>query len=112
MAKYESVILLSVQLSMTMQALSKDLNAGHKGQDLVMLPLGDLLDHDPSSHVAWHLSPDDEAAFHLVTYSGIKQVQQHLQARVGFSCILLCCQLMRHACGSTARLAAAGDIAH
>ena len=51
------------------------LPVGAVGQPgLALLPIGDLLDHDPGHHVAWHTGASGTDAFHFVTYTPVKQV--------------------------------------
>ncbi|DBA67229.1 TPA: hypothetical protein ACH3X2_001539 [Trebouxia sp. C0005] len=40
---------------------------------VALLPMGDLLNHDPGHHVAWHTGPSGLDAFHFITHTPIAQ---------------------------------------
>jgi len=48
---------------------------------VALLPMGDLLNHDPRRHVAWHTGPTGLDAFHFITHTPIAQA----------STVLCCC---------------------
>lgn len=48
---------------------------------VALLPMGDLLNHDPGHHVAWHTGPSGLDAFHFITHTPIAQA----------SSVLCCC---------------------
>lgn len=40
---------------------------------VALLPVGDLLNHDPRRHVAWHTGPTGLDAFHFITHTPVVQ---------------------------------------
>ncbi|DBB06668.1 TPA: hypothetical protein ACH3X1_012179 [Trebouxia sp. C0004] len=40
---------------------------------VTLLPMGDLLNHDPCRHVAWHTGPAGLGAFHFITHTPVVQ---------------------------------------
>lgn len=44
---------------------------GEQGHGLALVPFADLLDHDPSAHIAWHAGFTGSDDFQMVTFSPI-----------------------------------------
>lgn len=42
---------------------------------VALLPMGDLLNHDPERHVAWHTGPAGLDAFHFITHTPVGQAR-------------------------------------
>lgn len=42
---------------------------------VALLPVGDLLDHDPQRHVAWHTGPTGTDPFSFISHSPIRKVR-------------------------------------
>ena len=45
---------------------------------VALLPMGDLLNHDPGRHVAWHTGPTGLDAFHFITHTPVEQASSVL----------------------------------
>ena len=51
---------------------------------IALVPVADLLDHDPRRHVAWHTGPCGTRPFHFITLAPVKQVYSSLCIPEGF----------------------------
>ena len=52
------------------------LNAGSRAKKgICLVPVADLLNHNPQQHVAWHTGGQGADAFHIVTYKEIAKAR-------------------------------------
>lgn len=63
---------------------------GEQGHGLALVPYADLLDHDPSAHIAWHAGFSGHDDFQMVTFSPIAKAGRVKQPAPLVLQILLC----------------------
>ena len=59
---------------------------------LALLPVGDLLDHDPERHVSWHTGPTGTDPFSFVSHSPVSKaspVSMQVQVLLSAACSIL-----------------------
>lgn len=60
-------------VSLCCKIVSLNVGAAHK-ESIALIPVLDMLDHNPHQHVAWHTGSTGQDNFQFLTKSAIKKV--------------------------------------